>query len=233
MPPPPDASSSPPRHLDFWYAVRNTTILLPPRNPLETFGNTLIHYHLLTEPMDQVGAVRHREGRIQAYRPEILTPDAFAASPLAEGFRDGPSDDFIRWLRRHADDIAILKYGFRIRQETTSETLLHTPLPDLAATIRADLLAAADPFSALVLGVDEPWEVCLLKLLFDTAGRSAPANARELRADPDGSRHRAEAAFRDAARDRSRIPALAALLQELHLFDEYEDRFYALVRNPS
>ena len=223
--------SDPNPQLDFWYAVNNTDIVLPPRNPLETFGNTLIHYHLLTEPMDQVGAVRHREGRIQAYRPEILTPDSFVSSPLAEGFREGPADDFIRWLRRHAQDITILKYGFRIRQETTSETILHDELANVSDRIRTDLLAASDPFSSLVVGVDEPWEVCLLKMLFDTARRSASHNARDLRSDPDGTHHRVEAAFRAAARDKGAVKALADLLQELGLFSEYEDRFYSIVRS--
>lgn len=225
------ASSQP--QLDFWYAVNNTDIRLPPRNPLETFGNTLIHYHLLTEPMDTVGQVRHREGRIQAFRPQILTPDAFSSSPLESGFRSGPSDDFIRWLRRHASDIAILKYGFKIRQETFSETLLHDNLEAVADRISSDLRADADPFSALLVGVDEPWEVCLLKLLFDVARRSASHNAADLRADPDGSTHRIEAAFRAAARDRSRLSALADLLRSLGRFSEYEDRFYALVRSHS
>lgn len=226
-------SSAPQSQFDFWYAVNNTEIILPPRNPLETFGNTDIHYHLLTEPMDAVGAVRHREGRIQAYRPQILTPDTLSESPLGDGFRSGPADDFIRWLRAHAHDILILRYGFQIRQETTSEVLLHDSLADVADRIRTDLLAANDPFSALVVGVDEPWEVCLLKLLFDTAQRSMPKNARELRADPDGSRHRLDAAFRAAARDKSRLSALAELLNDLGLFEQYEDRFFSIVRSHS
>ncbi|MBR6023142.1 MAG: hypothetical protein IK066_12080 [Kiritimatiellae bacterium] len=224
---------SPPNPADFWYAVNNTEILLPPRNPLETFGNTLIHYHLLTEPMDTVGTVRHREGRIQAFRPQILTPDAFTSSPLESGFRAGPADDFIRWLRRHQSDLVILRYGFKIRQETFSETLLHDHLEAVADRVSADLRAASDPFSSLLVGVDEPWEVCLLKLLFDVARRSASRNAADLRDDPDGSTHRIEAAFREAARNRDRLPALASLLRSLHRFSEYEDRFYSLVRSHS
>jgi len=224
---------TPPKPADFWYAVNNTAVLLPPRNPLETFGNTLIHYHLLTEPMDAVGQVRHREGRIMAFRPQILTPDALSDSPLESGFRSGPADDFIRWLRRHAEDVTFIKYGFKIRQETFSETLLHDSVPAVADRISADLRAATDPFSALLVGVDEPWEVCLLKLLFDVARRSASRNAADLRADPDGSVHRIEEAFRAASRDRDKLSALADLLRALGRFAEYEDRFYALVRSHS
>jgi hypothetical protein len=80
------AMPSSPHEFDFWYAVNNTEVLELPRGRLETFGSTLINYHLVTELMDAVGQVRVREGRIQSFRPEILTPQSFSESPL-EGFQ--------------------------------------------------------------------------------------------------------------------------------------------------
>ena len=93
--------------------------------------------------------------------------------------------------------------------------------------------AACSRVRRLVRGVDEPWEVCLLKLLFEVVRRSAPGNARDLRADPDGSRHEIDRAFRLAARDRARLAPLAELLNRLGKFKDYEDRFFALVRSLS
>ena len=84
--------------------------------------------------------------------------------------------------------------------------------------------------SAVVIGVDKPWEVCLLKLMVEMVQRAAPHHARDLREDPAGERHELEAAFAAAARDRSRLSALATMLQKRGLFKEYEDRFFALVR---
>jgi hypothetical protein len=220
-----------PQEFDFWYAVNNTEVLELPRNRLETFGSTLIHYHLVTELMDAVGQVRIREGRIQAFRPEILTPQSFLESPLQDGFREGPSDDFVRWLREHEAELTLLKYGFKIRQETTTESLVHDSVENVVERVRADLKSREDPLAALVLGVDEPWEVCLLKLLFEVVRRSAPGNARDLRADPDGSRHEIERAFRRAGGDRAQLAPLAALLNRLGKFKDYEDRFFALVRS--
>ena len=218
------------RAFDFWYAVHNTQIVLMPRGRLETFGVTLLRYHLLAEPMDSVGQVRIREGRIQSFRPQILTPQSLAESPLESGFASEQAEAFVRWLREHEQDISILKYGFKIRQETVNETVVHDALPNVLDRVKADLEARDDPYSALLVGVDEPWEVCLLTLLFGMARQSAPGNARELRADPDGSRHEIEAAFRLAARDKSSLSALASLLRRRGRFAEYEDRFYALVR---
>ena len=222
--------SRPPKEFDFWYAVNNTEVLELPRGRLETFGATLINYRLVTELMDAVGQVRIREGRIQSFRPEILTPGSFAESPLAEGFRSGQAEDFVRWLRAHEAELVLLKYGFKIRQETLTESVVHDSIDNVVDRVRADLKARADPLSALVRGVDEPWEVCLLKLLFEVVRTSAPGNARDLRADPDGTRHDIELAFRQAARDRTRLAPLAQLLTRLGKFADYEDRFYALVR---
>lgn len=222
--------AKPPKEFDFWYAVNNTEVLELPRGRLETFGSTLINYRLVTELMDAVGEVRVREGRIQSFRPEILTPQSFSESPL-EGFQTGQADDFIRWLREHESDLVLLKYGFKIRHETVTESVVHDSVENVVDRVRRDLKARQDPLSALVVGVDEPWEVCLLKLLYEVVKLSAPINARDLRADPDGSRHEIESAFRRAAGSRSQLAPLANLLNRLGRFKDYEDRFYALVRS--
>lgn len=220
----------PPKEFDFWYAVNNTEVLELPRGRLETFGSTQINYRLVTELMDSIGKVRVREGRIQSFRPEILTPQSFTESPL-EGFQAGQAEDFMRWLRKHEADLVLLKYGFKIRHETVTESIVHDSVDNVVERVRADLKAKADPLSALVLGVDEPWEVCLLKLLYEVVKQSAPINARDLRADPDGSRHEIERAFRLAANDRNRLAPLAQLLTRLEKFKDYEDRFFALVHS--
>ena len=222
--------SASPQEFDFWYAVNNTEVVMPPRGRLETFGSTLIHYWLVTELMDAIGQVRIREGRIQSFRPEILTPQSFSESPL-EGFQAEQAEDFLRWLREHEADFMLLKYGFRIRHETITESIVHDSLENVVDRVHTDLKGRQDPLSALVRGVDEPWEVCLLKRLGEVVRRSGPGNARDLRADPDGSRHEIEAAFRRAANNRAQLAPLAALLNRLGKFKDYEDRFYALVRS--
>jgi hypothetical protein len=83
----------------------------------------------------------------------------------------------------------------------------------------------------LIRGVEEPWEVCLVKLMSDMVQRSVGLNARELGRDPTGHRHEIDQAFQAAARDRTKIQALANLLHERNLFEEYEDRFYSLFRS--
>ena len=49
---------------DRWYAAKRVRILLMPSHQLETFGNTLVNYHLISELEDHPGKIRVREGRL-------------------------------------------------------------------------------------------------------------------------------------------------------------------------
>jgi hypothetical protein len=214
---------------DFWYALANTDVVLAPRSRLETFGTTLLDFSLLTEPMDTAGRTRVREGRIEAARPEILPVGGLAADAL-EGFASDAARAFVQWMREHAGDLVVLRYGFRIRLSEVSLEELSDPLPAVLDRVLARR-AEDGGMTAVVTGVEEPWEVSLLALLFKVVRESASRNAADLRRDPDGSRHAVEAAFRRAARDRSALPELAELLRKNRMFDEYEERFFSLVRN--
>jgi len=215
---------------DFWYAVSQTEVLMAPARRLETFGATVVEYHLLTEPMDEVGTTRVREGRLLASRPEIVAPGRFLES-LLEGFAEPAAEAYARWLREHEADLLILRYGFRIRKEDVREELIHDPIEAVVERVQRELKRRDNPLAALVRGVDEPWEVCLVRLMVELVQKSGPAHARELRATPTGVRHEIEKAFRVAAADRSRLGELADLLRRERLFSEYEDRFFALVKS--
>lgn len=220
------------REFDFWYAVNNTEIILQPQRQLETFGATLVDYHLISELMDNASQVRVREGRLQAFRPEIITPRSFMENAL-EGFSETQASDYLDWLREHEQDLVILKYGFKIKKELTSEQIITDNLQAVTERVKADQSGRNKPHSAVLIGVDEPWEVCLLKLLVELVKNSGPQNARDLQRDPLGHHHEIEKAFRDASRNRSLIPELAELLKRTRLFGQYEDRFFALVRGAS
>ena len=215
---------------DFWYAVNNTEVLVAPRKRLETFGTTVIDYHLVAELMDSVNQVRVREGRLHAFRPQIITPQAFMGDAL-EGFSEGQSSAYMDWLRQHEKELLIVQYGFKIRKEATNDHVVTDPLPAVVDRVKAELTAKDSPLSALLVGVDEPWEVCLLKLMVEMVQQSAPTHFQELRSDPDGSQHRIEKAFHAAAKNPALIPALAESLRKSNLFADYQDRFFALVRS--
>lgn len=214
---------------DFWYAINNTEVLVRPRNQLETFGSTTLHYHLVAETMDTVNQIRVREGKIHAFRPQILTPDTLNRTML-EGFGEEQAEHYLSWLRQNEDQVVLLQYGFSVRKESINEHLVTDALDNVIDRVRADVETSTHPMHALIRGVDEPWEVCLLQLLVDVVQQSTRTNAQELRADPQGVRHRIEQLFRAASRDPDQIPVLSRALEQARLFKEYEERFFAVVR---
>lgn len=213
---------------DFQYAVQHTVVLRMPARPLETFGATVVDYHLVCEVMDRVDQVRIREGRLHAERPEVLTPAAYADSIL-EGFSGEQAEKYVEWMKEHQQDLLILRYGFRIRKDTAREEVVTDRLDAVLDRIESDLRKRDSPLSALLRGVDEPWEVCLVKLAADLVQRSAGHHQQILRNDPHGYHHEIEQAFAGVARDRSQLGDLAHLLRQRGLFEQYEDRFFDLV----
>ncbi len=229
--------SKKPSQFDFWFAVNNTEIVVPPKRPLETFGNTLINYHLVSELMDSVGKVRVREGRMQALRPQIITPSSYS-SMLLEGFGD-QARQYLDWLKENEDSVRILRYGYTLKQEAFSEQVLSDSAEAVMERVKADVAAKSDPFAAVIKGVDDPWDVCLVRLFWTVIQNSAQANIRELHERrlfeiqdgiPTGLREEIEKGFLAAAKDASLIKPLGKLLQDNGLFDHYQDRFFNLLQ---
>ena len=148
---------------DFWYAVNNTEIVMLPSKHLETFGATMLNYHMVSELMDSVNQVRVREGRMHANRPQIITPEAYSQT-LLEGFGD-EAQRYIDWLKEHEKDLRILQYGYKLRQEAFSEHLVSDNVKNVVDRVQNEVKEKGDPFSAVLVGVDEPWDVCLVKVV--------------------------------------------------------------------
>ena len=91
-----------------------------------------------------------------------------------------------------------------------------------------------DPLSAVLIGVDTPWEVCLLKLMVELVQESATGNMKNIQnrslKEKKDFLDRIDQAFAKASREPSRINDLASMLKKEGLWEKYEDRFFALVR---
>lgn len=229
--------SKKPTQFDFWFAVNNTEIVVPPKRHLETFGNTIINYYMVSELMDSIGKVRVREGRMQALRPQIITPSSYS-NTLTEGFGE-QAKQYLEWLKEHEDTVRILRYGYTLKQEAFSEQVLTENPEAVLARVKADVANKKDPFAAVIKGVDDPWDVCLVRLFWTVIQNSAPANIRELHERrmfeiqdgiPVGLREEIEKGFLAATKDAKLIKSLGKLLQDHGLFEHYQDRFFNLVQ---
>lgn len=224
-------------HFDFWYAVNNTEIVKMPSRHLETFGTTILNYHLVCSLMDSVSQTRVREGRLQAHRPQIITPEAYSKTIL-EGFGD-EARKYADWLKQHEKEVRLLQYGYTLKKELFSEQVISENVKTIVERVEKEVKEKNDPFSAILVGVDEPWDVCLIKLFLEVIQASFPSNIRELEKQKmfedsggllRGVRAEIELAFVAAGKNPGLIKGLAATLQEHGVFEEYQDRFFALVK---
>ncbi len=218
---------------NFWYAVNNTELVSAPTSRLETFGDTIVNYYLVSELMDSIDKVRVREGHLKALKPEIITPQGLGQMDLDDF---GPeARQYAEWLSEHAGELRILQYGFRLQKRELKEYVVSDHLDNVLDRVKQEVKMQNDPLSAILLGVDDPWEVCLLKLMVELVQNSAQGNIQDIRnqvfAQENSLAQRIDQAFLDASRDPSLINGLADFLKQNGLWEQYEDRFFALVKS--
>src|SRR5438094_6367474 len=164
---------------NFDYAIENTQVILAPERKIATFGSTSFHFYLISELLDRVNEVRVRDGKIHADRPQILTPDHFTRL-LLEGFGE-KAERYVDQLRDHARNVAVLRYGFQFRKTDLSEQTLRDSIDSVINRTRHRVESANEPLSAVIQGVDDAWEVCLLKFTIDMVERSSGGNLGDFR----------------------------------------------------
>jgi hypothetical protein len=220
------------QQFDFWYAVNNTELITAPTSRLETFGDTIVNYHLVCEQMDNVNKVCVREGHLKALKPEIIIPQSLGQMDLEDFGQD--ANQYAEWLANHGGDLKILQYGFRIQKQEIKEYMVSDSIENVLDRVKTEVHAKDDPLSAILMGVDDPWEVCLLKLMVELVQHSARGNIQDIRqqasALQNSLQERIERGFLEASRDSTKINALADRLKQNGLWEKYEDRFFALVK---
>ena len=164
---------------DIQYAAENTQVILAPEQQIATFGSTSFRFYLISELMDRVNEVRVRDGRIHAERPQILTPDHYARL-LLDGFGE-KAQRYIDQLRERMQNVAVLRYGFQFRKTDVTENTVHASLKSVIDRTKAQVQNSGEPLSAVIQGVDDAWEVCLLKFTVDLIERSSGGNVGDLR----------------------------------------------------
>jgi len=223
----------------IWYAAHATRVVSSPKKVLETFGATSIQYHILSSLLDDVGKVRIRRGKIVAERPKVITP-SYYMNQFLENFGK-EAQQYVDELLNTTAGLRILQYGLRFRKEEYNEEVVQGVIGDVAEQVSADVHRDDGTLSAVVIGDDDLWEICLLKFVGDVIQNSAPHNFRELSSRglldaPDGHvpnavRVEIESDFRAAKGHRDRVQLLGQKLKKYGLFEQYEDRFYVLLRS--
>ncbi|TAG08561.1 MAG: hypothetical protein EAZ42_10275 [Verrucomicrobia bacterium] len=164
---------------DIQYAVETTKVLHEPDRRIKTFGETRFEFQLITELMDEVGLVRIRSGEIEAARPLILRPTAPLDVEL-DGFDDSMRahlEKMLDQLRASGGNLAFLQYGFTIRRQNLREQIVKESLESVKERALDAVRISGNPSLAIIEGVDDAWEISLLKFSFDMILSSHGINA--------------------------------------------------------
>ncbi|MEY2505755.1 MAG: hypothetical protein QOH01_84 [Verrucomicrobiota bacterium] len=164
---------------DFQYAIENTRVIVAPDRQIATFGSTSFRFYLISELMDQANEIRVRDGRIHAERPQILTPEHYSRL-LLEGFGEKAAK-YAELLRERTRDMAVLRYGFQFRKTDVVENRVRDTMEAVVERTRRQVEGSDEPLSAVIQGVDDAWEVCLLKFTIDLIERSSGNNLGDFR----------------------------------------------------
>lgn len=163
------------------YAMQNTHILYVPDRRIDTFGDTRFNYRLITESMDEVGVCRVRSGWVEAARPRILRP-ADLRGIETEGFSTADAARFFDWMEaRGAKLQALFKYGFRFSRSEVSTETVHDDVRAVSERVADEALHSGDPFRAVLRGVDDAWEISLLRFMMEMIQQSHEINIFDFR----------------------------------------------------
>jgi hypothetical protein len=214
------------------YAIENTRVIKPPRQKLSTFGTTNIYYYLITELMESTNIVR--EGRVIAARPKIVTPDYLIN---LEGF-SGSAKRYIELMTEMYPHEAGIFYTYK--NEPKEMNVVSTPVQDILDRITQQIDNKGDPLTAIIKGVEDMWDVSLIKFTFELTRHSVQSNYNEMQdrglfnidsnGVPKDARNNIEELFERTRQDNSLAPLLVSELKRWGLFAEYQDRFFSLFK---
>ena len=159
---------------DVQYALEMTRILHEPDRRIDTFGSTMFNFLLLSEMMDRANEIRIRSGRIRAERPRIVRHDGEGDFSF-EGFGE-QAGAFGDWLKANSMNFTVLQYGFTFTKSDVQESIVHEPYEHLQARLVGDAVREGNPMNAIIAGVDDTWEISLLKFTVDMIQKSSNIN---------------------------------------------------------
>lgn len=228
---------------DWMKAVERTWVVRFPKQTLATFGATNIAYYVVTEPIykdlepsKQEGVVR--TGRVVAQKPAVITP-TYAMN--VHGFSDEAYEYINHLASRYGPNSPGILYEYKNEPEKT-EIVSGSP-DEIANRIGDDLDGRDDNMAVVMVGVDEYWDVALLKFIYEYTATSAAQNVQELQGRgllepqtglggvPRAAAQKVEQMFRDVEQGKGSADNLKDELDRWGLFEFYQDRFFSIIRS--
>jgi hypothetical protein len=214
------------------HAMQNTEVLRSPQQTLATFGSTNIYYYIITELVVNTNIVR--EGRVIAAKPKIVTPVYLTN---LEGFSQQARRYVEIMAQKYPHELGIF---YSYKNEPKEMNIVSESFNEVLDKINHRIDNQGNPLSAIIKGVEELWDVSLLKFTYELTNNSVHSNVTEMERNgllsldssgvPKDARSRIEELFEKAMRDLSYKSELASELRRWNLFYEYQDRFFNLFK---
>ena len=111
---------------------------------------------------------------MEAERPKILRPDGYD-DLMFDGFGEH-AQAFAEWFREVGGDINFLKYGFTFAMKDVSENIVHDTIEAVSDRVVEDVRSSGNPIQAVISGVDDLWDISLLKFNMELIQQSQEIN---------------------------------------------------------
>lgn len=163
------------REDDVQYAMEATEVLLEPDRRIDTFQSTRFEFKMISPLMDNVNQVRIRCGEVEAQKPQIIRPDIMAGDVDVQGFGEN-ADKFFKWLKENEQHLAIFRYGFQFKRGNVHEEIINENIENVRERVVAEAKKLSNPMLAVIEGVDDTWEISLLKFTMEMIQKSEEIN---------------------------------------------------------
>ncbi len=230
-------------------ALKNTEVILEPKELISSYGSTTVHYYMLATPMylqfegkSKDSETIVREGRITWQKPKLLTPSYMLR---LEGFSE-EARKALEMLAMEDSDLAMLLYKLRLVRDSEKMDIVSESLNSVLDKIIGDINKKGDKHTAVIKGVDQFWDVSLSKFTQELMSRSAyysqlpdmmegnaigmnssgfPIVVRDGAGIPVPARKEIEILFKLFEKGEIKPSRLKNELDRWEVFDQYQDRF--------
>ena len=229
------------RQEEWIRAVERSWIARFPKQHLATFGTSNIEYYVVTEPIyqdidseKQEGVVR--TGKVISQKPAVVTPTYVMN---VKGF----SSEAYEYFRETARTVGPNSPGilYQYKNEVSKMDIVGGTPSQIAQKISKDLDARQEDMSVVMVGVDELWDVALLKFIYEFTSSSIAGNVQEFQSRgmlepqpefggvPGAVTQRISRMFAEVEHG-ANPDVLKHELDRWGLFKHYEDRFLNIFR---
>jgi len=223
----------------FDLIMNNTKVILTPKNTLSTYNQTKVRYHIVTEPSykevsdhnSEESVIRH--GLVIAQTPQVVTNDFLYRM---SGFGD-EAKAYLKELNNvYGKNEPALLYNYK--NESTDLEIVSGNPQEVSERIKRRLIRS-QANHAVIRGINNLWDVSLLKFIFEYTKTSAKSNFQDLNSSgmfevnngvPVAVRKRIEELINQAKLGKVRPKDLHKELKDWDLFDEYQDQFFSIIK---